>query len=205
LSRCGRLDARACLYLQVKGRSMASMAGRMGKAFDRILDGAVVLAGVIVVWQTLSVTINTGLRYLFNSPISGVENFTEYGILWITFLAAAWLLKMNRHIRADIFISHLSAKAQAVIELASTVIGIALCLIMLYYGTMVTADLWASGEKDAFKIQILPRAVPVAIIPFGFLLLTIQYCRKFFSDLEHLRFPNRNADSKSVTTNEETI
>ena len=184
---------------------MASMARLMGKVFDRILEGAVILAGAVVVWQTFSVTINTALRYLFNSPISGVENFTEYGILWITFLAAAWLVKMNRHIRADIVINRLSAKTQAVIELANTVIGIALCLIMLYYGTVVTADLWATGEKDAFKIQLLPRAVPVAIIPFGFLLLTIQYIRKFFSDLARLRFPDRDAETKSVTTNEETI
>ena len=184
---------------------MALTARRMGQIFDSILDGAFLFAGVLVLWQTFSVTVNTALRYLFNSPISGIENFAEYGILWITFLAAAWLLRKNRHIRADIVVNRLGAKTQAVIELASTVIGIALCLIMFYYGIVVTHDLWVTAEKDPFKIQILPRAVPVAIIPFGFLLLAIQYMRKFFSDLARLRFSGQDADTRSATTNEEVI
>jgi TRAP-type C4-dicarboxylate transport system permease small subunit len=182
---------------------MGSTVRRFNDIFDRILDGTVFFAGVWVFWQTFSVSINTLLRYFFNSPISGIDNIAEYGILWIAFLSAAWLLKTDRHIKADIIISRLSAKVQAILELLCTLISIMLCLIMLYYSILVTIDLWLTHETDPFKIRGLPRAIPVSIIPFGFLLLTIQFIRKCFLDIARLRDPGRKPASKDVTANEE--
>jgi len=186
---------------------MTEILRRLGNFFDWVLNAAVFVAGFLVAWQTFSVTANTLLRYLFNSPITGVENITEYGILWLTFLAAAWLLKRDKHIRVDLVTNLLGDKTQAIINIINSLMAIVLCVIMLYYGIQVTAELFVTGESDPFKIQGFPKAIPVSIIPFGFLLLTVQFIRKFHSNITYIRKTDlfKKKPTENVTTKEKTI
>ena len=184
---------------------MAAILRSLDNIFDWVLNAAVFFAGVLIVWQAFSVAANTLLRYLFNSPVTGVENITEYGILWLTFLAAAWLLKKDKHIKVDLLTNLLGNKTQAVINIINSLVAIVLCAIMLYYGIEVTADLFVTGETDPFKIQGFPKAIPLSIIPFGFLLLTIQFIRKFFANITHFRKSVQKTPTENVTAKEKMI
>lgn len=166
---------------------MTAILRNLGSFFDRVLNVSVFFAGLFVAWQTFSVTVNTLLRYLFNSPVTGVENIAEYGILWITFLSAAWLAKEDKHISVDLFTNYLGPRTRTIVNTINALIAIILCIIMLYYGIQVTAELFMTYETDPFKIQVIPKAIPVSIIPFGFLLLTIQYIRKFVTNIGKLK------------------
>ena len=50
-------------------------------------------ATLIFVAMMLVVCAEVLLRYGFNSPISWVVEISEYALLWITFLGAAWVLR----------------------------------------------------------------------------------------------------------------
>ncbi len=58
--------------------------------FDFIIDGMAYLAGVILLVMTFLVTGAAIMRYMgFRAPIWTLQH-TEYGLLWMTFLGAAW-------------------------------------------------------------------------------------------------------------------
>lgn len=71
---------------------------RKKSGFDFIIEGMAVLAGVILLGITFLVTGAALVRYLgFRAPIWTLQ-YTEYGLLWSTFLGAAWLLREGGHI-----------------------------------------------------------------------------------------------------------
>ena len=54
--------------------------------FDRVLDWMAALASILLLSITLIVTYSAILRYLHLTPPIWVLQYTEYGLLWITFM-----------------------------------------------------------------------------------------------------------------------
>ncbi|PON17846.1 hypothetical protein C2W62_11000 [Candidatus Entotheonella serta] len=70
------------------------------------------MAGVILLMITFLVTGSALVRYMgFRAPI-WILQYTEYILLWLTFLGAAWLLREEGHIRIDTVISRLGASSR---------------------------------------------------------------------------------------------
>jgi len=154
--------------------------------FDHIVGIACFLAGVVIFLQLVSVSGNTVLRYVFNHPIQGLDASVEYGLLYIPFLSAAWLLKNNGHIRVGIVTDRLSQKNQFALAVFQSTIGAVICLVLAGYGVWTTWDQWVTGAIDPHKIVLAPKAVAVAIIPVGAFLLSIQFVRNAYGNLKGL-------------------
>ena len=63
--------------------------------FDHILRILVAIACVILSLVMLSVCLEVFLRYFLNRPQVWVIELSEYALLYITFLSAAWVLKSD--------------------------------------------------------------------------------------------------------------
>ena len=61
--------------------------------FDRFLDVSPVISGIIIVLIMLAVCANVIMRYFLNRPIVGIDEISEYLLLFITFIGSAWLLR----------------------------------------------------------------------------------------------------------------
>lgn len=155
-------------------------SGKIAKFFDRALDVTVFLAGVLLMLVTLFVSWSVTIRYLGYKPPVWVIQYTEYALLWITFLGAGWLLREKGHIRIDTLISRLNPKAIRWLEMFSDILGLAVSLVIFWVGTTNTIDLYARDIMDV-KAVTLPMFALFAVIPFGGLLLLVQFVR----DLVH--------------------
>ncbi len=153
--------------------------------FDRVIKFFAVVAGVLLLLITLFVSYSVILRYSGFRPPIWILQFTEYGLLWVTFLAAAWLLKHEKHIRIDTLVMRFSPKTQQIFNLVVSVLGIAVCFIIFWFGTQKTLDLYTREILDV-KGVIVPLYPLFLIIPLGGLMLLIQFIRNF---LELLKAP----------------
>ena len=63
--------------------------------YNRIVDLGAILAGVLLIFLMLSVTLEVGLRYFLGRPTSWVVEICGYTLLYIPFLAAAWVLRTD--------------------------------------------------------------------------------------------------------------
>ena len=159
---------------------------KLDRIFDHAVDIAAVLGGIVLVLQTASVAGNTMLSFFFNRWITGVESLTEFGILYLTFLSTAWLLKHERHVKVDIVTGALSPKVQAVLVVITSVAGVGICLIFTIFGAYVTWDHWVRGMTDYAKLGGFPIAIPLAIIPLGSFMLSIQFVKRAYGSLQEI-------------------
>jgi len=150
--------------------------------FDLVIESMAFMAGVLLLLVTLFVSYAVVIRYLdFKTPI-WVLQFTEYALLWITFLGAAWLLRKGGHIRIDTVISRFVTKRRRRVEIIDDVLGAIASFVIFWFGTLHTIDLYQRGIMDVKGVTV-PIFPFFLIIPLGGLTLSIQFGRHFFKKI----------------------
>jgi C4-dicarboxylate transporter DctQ subunit len=162
-----------------------------GNPFDRIIGALAFIAGVLLLLVALFVCYAVITRYLGFKPPVWVLQFTEYALLWITFLGAAWLLKKNGHIRIDTLVSRLKPNGLRKMEAIDDFLGFAVSGIVFWFGTLHTIDCYQRAIMDVKGVSV-PKFALFLIIPLGGLTLAIQFGRDFFEKIRARSRPGGN-------------
>lgn len=144
--------------------------------FDYLLDTLAYMAGILIFVITFFICGSAVVRYIGLRPPIWVLQYTEYGLLWFTFLAAAWLLRHKGHIRIDTLTSRLSPKTQRKIQFVDDVLGLIISMVIFIFGSIHTIELVQKGIMEVKGVTV-PKAPFFIIIPIGGLVLTIQFIR----------------------------
>ncbi len=154
--------------------------------FDKLLDVMAGAAGVILVFIVAAVCYTIGMRFFFKQTTIWIIQTTEYALLWIVFLATAWLLREGGHITTDIIYVHLTEKAKHWLNFIMGVVGGLVSAIMVYFGAEYTIDSIINGVTDVRAVTV-PKAAIFIIIPIGSILLAIQFFRMAWDRLTGIR------------------
>ena len=119
------------------------------------------------------------------SPIWIVQ-INEYSLVWVCFLATAWVLAENKHVRVDILMSRFSEKGQRILLLTQDTVSTVLCGVFCYLGTLSTWEHLRDKVVDVGSIDV-PKAWVIGVIPVGFLLLTLQFFLRAVEDVRCLK------------------
>lgn len=154
--------------------------------FDRILDGAAVLAGSMLMFAMLSMVAEVIMRYYFHSPLVWVVEVSESILLFVAFLGAAWLLRGEGHVRVDLVLNFLPPKTRTMLDIFTSILAAFCCAVVVWYGVATT---WDSFQRGAFNPTVLeiPSACVLFIIPVGAFLLLIQCLRWSYGSLKRLK------------------
>ena len=152
------------------------------RVFDRILSFLMFLGALILAFLMLAVCWDVIARTAVGAPLIWLLEFTEYGLLYITFLCTAWVLKREAHVTSDLVLVTLHPRKQALVNVITSVIGACVCLILTWFGATVSWEKLLSGSYQPTAIQ--PPDFPIfVIIPIGFFLLFIQFLRRAHGNL----------------------
>jgi C4-dicarboxylate transporter, DctQ subunit len=177
-------------------------ANKLGVMFDGLLEFLAGLCGFVMVAVTFIVCAQVGTRYFLRSPIDWVVEFSQFTLLYIPLLGSAWLLKHEGHVSVTLFTHRLGRKARSLIEVWTSVVCVIVSLVLVWYGGLLTIDLFRQGI-------MLPEAIPVpqytiiGVIPVGGLLMLIQFARRAlqcFSEWDSLRKGASPLDSESLSS-----
>jgi TRAP-type C4-dicarboxylate transport system permease small subunit len=165
---------------------MSNLVKKIANIFDRTLDIMGVTAIIILVFIMLSISYQVVVRFLFGRGTVVVLELTEYSLLFITFLAAALLLRREDHVTMDLVINWLKPRNRAVINAITSIIGGILFLIIAWYSILVT---WERFETGAFMpTPLTPPVWPIIIIiPIGSFMFSIQFFRRSYDFLRSWR------------------
>ncbi len=157
-----------------------------GKVLDKIVDyfaygGAIILGFIIVV-----VLADVILRSFFTYSIIWAGEVTNYSILWFTFMAMAWVLKLDKHVVMDLIISRLSPKPKRMLLLVASILALGACLVFTYYAVKVNLNFIQKGITESTIIRPPSWAVNI-IVPLGSFLLCLQYGRKIAASIAETR------------------
>src|SRR6516165_5204723 len=94
------------------------------QALGRIEDLFAEAAIAILVLCAASICVDVLMRYFFGRPIMGSTELTEYALVYITFLGAAWAVPRGAHIDIDAFVIHMSERARKVCALLGNLVSL---------------------------------------------------------------------------------
>jgi len=170
---------------------------RLNCFFDRILNTMAIVAGALLAFSVLSVSLGVASRYFFNYPVGWITEICSYILLYVTFLAGAWVLREEGHVSIDVLINHFGRKTQSLINLLTSVLNAAVCLILTYYAGKVTLDLYKTDYFTPTELE-LPKWTINIVIVLGSASLFIQFIRCGIHNLSSLK--NREKKDRLIGT-----
>lgn len=155
------------------------LLGRAAATFDHALNILLYAAAGLILVCLVAVCTEVLMRYFLNRPLIWVVEVTEYTILYTTFLAAARLLKEEGHVKIELVVDALKPRAQALLNAITSMLGIVVCLVLVFFGTWSTVVHFRE-DIPTFTAMEIPKWPFLMIIPFGSFLLLIQFVRRAY-------------------------
>jgi len=162
---------------------------KVGSIFDRCIDATALITTIGVVFLMVSVNIEVILRYLTGKAHPWVVELTEYTLLIVTLLGAAWVLRREEHIIIDLLLTRLKPRGRAMLEAINYGISAVLCFIVVWYGALICLDDLQRGAVF-YKAIIIAKAPIMSAVPIGFFILGVQSLRVAYQYLKRWKaFP----------------
>jgi TRAP-type transport system small permease protein len=167
---------------------------KLSYLYERLLNGMLVLACLLLLAMTLLIGLDVLLRNIGAGGIAPSNELSEDALYLITLLAAPALLRQGRHIRVDIFLRIIPEQTGWALEWAGDAIGLVCCLYFIWYGARATLDSIASGALS-IKTLILPEWWLLLPMPAAFALLAIEFVFRMHRLARGARRPRDDAVS----------
>jgi TRAP-type C4-dicarboxylate transport system permease small subunit len=147
------------------------------KPYALLLRSLAAAAAVLLGAMAVLVTLDVVMRNVGLGTIAWVNEVSEYSLPVATLLIAPWLLHRNEHVRLDVLLVSLSARAARVLEKTCDVLGIAICAVFVWYGIRLILDSARIGSM-VVKTLAIPEWWQYALVPVCFSLLAVEFARR---------------------------
>ena len=153
---------------------------KFSNIFDHILDYMCGFAGILLIAMALLINFGVINRYVFSNSVGWPMEISSYCMVYITFLVAAWVLKLEGHVSIDILLEYIKPRSRALLQMITSSICAICSFFMAWYGAMVTIDLY---RTHYFMVSLLmpPKWIIIIVIFIGMLMLFIQFLRRTYS------------------------
>ncbi len=136
---------------------------RLDKIFDVLASALIILGGATIM---LTVVLEVILRYIFKSPLFGLEEFSCLVAIWVYFLGAIFGTRDDCHVQGDVAAKFFQTKRQsATVKTVVWTISLVACLLFLYHSSQYAVWLYHTGERTTGLWW--PRIISVASMPTG--------------------------------------
>jgi len=146
------------------------------KTYDAVLYGMAWIAGLLMAAMMVTICVDVGLRNLGYQSSAHFFTFTEYALLAVPCLGAPWLVREKGHIFVEILFMYLPTRQQAWLRLLIGVLCVLVCMVLAWYGGVVTVNDFVNNEKDVRSLD-MPRWFVVGFIPLSFAMMAIEFLR----------------------------
>ncbi len=158
----------------------------LSSIYDSLCDLSAYVATWMMFGMAIIITYEITARYFFTRPTVWVSDFTDYIMLYTTFLASAWLLKHDGHVRLTILIEHLSPKAKLIMNVINSSISVIVCGVIFWFVALDSLDALRRNIVVPRPVAI-PKYVFLGVISFSFLLLLFGFLRNALRSIRELQ------------------
>lgn len=155
---------------------------RIGKAYDFLIKGLAVCAGIVIFTAFLLIVIDVSIRILGFQPPAFTIALVEYILLYFTMLAAPWLVRVKGHVFIDAVTQFLPRPLKWV--LAKIVYAGCICssLVFCVVSAQLLWEAFQSGDIDVRGVNMhlwvlylpMPLASLLVAVEFGRFLIGID-------------------------------
>ena len=147
-------------------------------AFSRGIDWVSEKFGVVANWLVLLACLisagNAASRYLFSESSNGWLEVQWYMFAGMVLLGGPYALKMNEHVRVDLFYGMASERARIWIDIVGGFLFLLpICVILVYFTWPWFVDSWIINEQSSNAGGLVRWPVKL-LMPIGFCLMAVQ-------------------------------
>lgn len=146
----------------------------LSRGIDALNDRFAVIAKWAVLLSCAISAGNAGVRYLADYSSNAFLEIQWYLFAACVMLGAAQVLRVNEHVRVDVFYGRFSGRGQALIDLFGLcVFLLPVMVVMIYFSWPLFLKMYLSGEMSS-NAGGLVRWPAMLTLPLGFALLLLQ-------------------------------
>ena len=141
--------------------------------------GFIIIAGCVV---AVLIFIEVMLRYVFGSPLFGVEEMVTLIAMWLYFLGASYGAYERSHIKAELV--HLwfnTPRSLALVNSVASLITVVLSLIMVSWS--YPYFIWGIKEGETSQALLLPMVLSQSAVFFGAILMSIYFVAELVDNI----------------------
>jgi len=152
------------------------------KWIDHVTNWSFYLAAILILVLPLIMSYEVAMRYFLNRPTTFAVDFSEYILLFVTFLSAGWISKQKEQIELTFVIDRMNRSTFLIMKIIQSLLGTFMCCFLLWSGFDY---LWDAITRNIMIVRPLtiPLFVIVWVIPFAALILLIYFLRQGFTFL----------------------
>ncbi len=144
---------------------------------DRI-DTFIDAVGRITAWSSFALALVMGgnvlLRYVFHTGTVWSQELEWSLMAPICLFGMSYALRHGEHVRVDVMFARFSQPTKDFVEFLSSLILMAISLIIIWLSVSYVMQSWSIGEGSANPGGIPARYILKSFIPIGFALMFVQ-------------------------------
>ncbi len=149
--------------------------------FSLLSSGLSKLGSIALVAMMLLTVIDVAGRYLFNTPILGAFELTEFFVLILIFSFLAYTQSQKRHICCEILADLFPKKVQYVTDLINHIISFVLFALITYMAVGKAIELMQTGESS--PNLVIPNYPFAFFLALGAAVMCLEYARNIITIL----------------------
>ena len=148
------------------------------RAIDKIIHYLGMFTASVVVLLVLLVVYDASMRYLFSSGSVALQELEWHLFDIIILFGIVFTLKMDAHVRVDIFYANFSKKTKALVNIISNIFFVLpFSLLLIYIGIDFVSMSYAQGECSSNPGGLEFRFLVKSLLPLSFIFLILQALR----------------------------
>jgi len=156
---------------------MRSFLTTLAAWFDRFNQFLAAIACAMMVAITLAICVEIFTRSFLNVSNPWLVELSEITLLYLTFLAAAWVLGNDKHVSIDLLVGYMSDRMAKTTQFILSWVAALACFIVCWFGILTVIDQFQNDIREPTIMAPLTFWI-TAIVPFGLFLLGFQFLRR---------------------------
>ena len=155
---------------------------------DRVIKYISYLTAVVLAILILLVVYDALSRYLFSSGSTALQELEWHLFDVVILFSIAYTMRLNAHVRVDIFYENFSRKIKLLINIMATLFFILpLSFLIIYIGVGFVEMSFMQNEASSDPGGLKYRWIVKSLIPLSFLLLSPQVFKDLLIDFKDWR------------------
>lgn len=149
----------------------------MGRFSDRFIAWlgyvGIGMGAVSIVLAMTMIISNVIMRYIFKSPLQGIEEYSAYLMLVVVYMGLAYAMRLGRHINVEVAIRWLPKRARGGLEVVVSMVGLALMSVYFWFAWQLFMSNLQHGVRS-IDVSGIPMWIPQIFVWLGLLFLCLE-------------------------------
>ncbi len=146
-----------------------------------------VIGMICLAFMLSIIVLNIVFRYVLYKPISWSDELSNYLFIWMSFLASAYVMGDDHHVRVTALVQRMPAKPGNFIHLTMNLV------MLTVFASYIVPSLSILGGLKRSNMMRIPLKFVYVIIPIAFFLMAVHVINNIIRDLYRI------ANSKDTT------